>query len=58
MANIIVYTIYAVRYILKYFLKIVPSANKNLGERFYDTSYFHDRVERFLINDHNVPKLK
>ena len=29
-----------------------------LGERFYDTSYFHDRVERVLIDDHNVPRLK
>lgn len=28
------------------------------SERSYDTSYFHGRVERFLIDDHNVPSLK
>ena len=28
------------------------------GERFYDTSHFHGRVERFFIDDHNVPSLK
>lgn len=29
-----------------------------LGERFYKTRYFHDRVERVLIDDHNVPRLR
>jgi PTEN phosphatase family protein len=28
------------------------------GERSYDASFFHGRVERFLIDDHNVPSLK
>lgn len=28
------------------------------SERSYDPSYFHGRVERFLIDDHNVPSLK
>lgn len=28
------------------------------SERAYDTSYFHERVERFKIDDHNVPSLK
>ena len=29
-----------------------------LGERSYDFSYFHNRVERVLIDDHNVPRLR
>lgn len=29
-----------------------------LGERFYKTKYFHDRVLRITIDDHNVPRLK
>jgi hypothetical protein len=28
------------------------------SERFYDTSHFHERVERIKIDDHNVPTLK
>lgn len=28
------------------------------SERSYDASHFHGRVERFLIDDHNVPSLK
>lgn len=28
------------------------------SERSYDHSYFHGNVERFLIDDHNVPSLK
>uniref|UniRef100_A0A1I8F594 Phosphatase tensin-type domain-containing protein n=1 Tax=Macrostomum lignano TaxID=282301 RepID=A0A1I8F594_9PLAT len=27
------------------------------SERYYDSSFFHDRVERYLIDDHNVPRL-
>ncbi|UJR31416.1 hypothetical protein I4U23_018909 [Adineta vaga] len=27
------------------------------SERFYDTVHFHNRVERILIDDHNVPRL-
>ncbi|CAF3899167.1 unnamed protein product [Rotaria sordida] len=27
------------------------------GERYYNTAYFHNRVERILIDDHNVPRL-
>ncbi|CAF0964524.1 unnamed protein product [Adineta steineri] len=27
------------------------------SERFYDTTFFHNRVERILIDDHNVPRL-
>ncbi|XP_065668918.1 phosphatidylinositol 3,4,5-trisphosphate 3-phosphatase TPTE2 isoform X4 [Hydra vulgaris] len=27
------------------------------SERHYDTSYFHDNVERVLVDDHNVPRL-
>lgn len=27
------------------------------SERFYDTSYFHNRVERITIDDHNVPRI-
>ncbi|CAF1513327.1 unnamed protein product [Adineta steineri] len=27
------------------------------SERFYDTTFFHNRVERILIDDHNVPIL-
>ena len=26
------------------------------AEREYDTSYFHNQVQRVLIDDHNVPK--
>ena len=25
------------------------------SERSYDTKFFHDRVERYEIDDHNVP---
>ncbi|CAG0884104.1 unnamed protein product [Darwinula stevensoni] len=28
------------------------------SERSYDETFFHNRVERFLIDDHNVPTLK
>ena len=28
------------------------------SEKTYDTSFFHGRVERVLIDDHNVPTLK
>ena len=28
------------------------------SEKTYDTSFFHGRVERVLIDDHNVPSLK
>ena len=28
------------------------------SEKTYDTSFFHERVERVLIDDHNVPTLK
>ncbi|RMZ96992.1 phosphatidylinositol 3-4-5-trisphosphate 3-phosphatase TPTE2-like [Brachionus plicatilis] len=28
------------------------------SERTYDTSYFHERCERVMIDDHNVPSLK
>jgi len=28
------------------------------GERSYDPSVFHNRVERVLIDDHNVPRLR
>lgn len=28
------------------------------SERTYDDTYFHGRVERYLIDDHNVPSLK
>ena len=28
------------------------------SEKTYDTSFFHDRVERVLIDDHNVPSLE
>ncbi|CAM1319655.1 TPTE2 (predicted) [Pycnogonum litorale] len=28
------------------------------SERSYDTSYFHGRVRRYMIDDHNVPSLK
>jgi hypothetical protein len=31
---------------------------QHLGERSYDTGYFHGRVERVMIDDHNVPSLK
>eukprot|EP00070_Physeter_catodon_P046149 XP_028353043.1 phosphatidylinositol 3,4,5-trisphosphate 3-phosphatase TPTE2-like [Physeter catodon] len=27
------------------------------GERAYDAKYFHDRVRRYMIDDHNVPSL-
>ncbi|CAF3676619.1 unnamed protein product [Rotaria sp. Silwood1] len=27
------------------------------SERYYNTAYFHNRVERILIDDHNVPRL-
>ncbi|CAF1254156.1 unnamed protein product [Rotaria magnacalcarata] len=27
------------------------------SERFYNTAFFHNRVERILIDDHNVPRL-
>ena len=29
---------------------------KFVAEREYDTSYFHNQVQRVLIDDHNVPK--
>ena len=56
MAIIIVYTIFAVRF----YCKIIEYNTKEniLGERFYDTTFFHNRVERILIDDHNVPRLK
>jgi hypothetical protein len=56
MAIIIVYTIFAVRL----YCKIVEENLRKsfLGERFYDTNFFHNRVERILIDDHNVPRLK
>ena len=28
------------------------------SEKTYDTSFFHGRVERVLIDDHNVPSLQ
>ena len=28
------------------------------SERTYETHHFHDRVERVMIDDHNVPSLK
>lgn len=28
------------------------------SEKTYDTAYFHHRVERFMIDDHNVPSLQ
>ena len=28
----------------------------HIAEREYDTSYFHNQVQRVLIDDHNVPK--
>jgi len=28
------------------------------SEKTYDTSYFHDRVERVMIDDHNVPSVE
>ena len=28
----------------------------HVAEREYDTSYFHNQVQRVLIDDHNVPK--
>ena len=28
------------------------------GERAYDAKYFHDRVCRYMIDDHNVPSLR
>ncbi len=28
------------------------------SERHYDTTFFHGRVERFPIDDHNVPSLQ
>lgn len=29
-----------------------------LGERAYDPKYFHYRVHRIMIDDHNVPSLR
>lgn len=29
-----------------------------VGERSYEAHYFNDNVERILIDDHNVPKLR
>jgi hypothetical protein len=54
MAIIIVYIIFAVSFPLM----INKNKGNFLGERFYDTAFFHDRVERILIDDHNVPRLK
>lgn len=28
------------------------------SEKTYDDTYFHGRVERFIIDDHNVPSIK
>lgn len=32
------------------------SIHTHTAEREYDTSYFHNQVQRILIDDHNVPK--
>ena len=34
------------------------SACLHPGERSYDPAMFHNRVERVLIDDHNVPRLR
>lgn len=54
MASIIVYIIFAVSSSVEDELKEMV----RLGERCYDATYFHDRVVRILIDDHNVPRLR
>ena len=40
------------------FLYIFVSFHWFLGERAYETHYFNENVERVLIDDHNVPRLR
>lgn len=34
------------------------NVNVLLGERKYETHWFNESVERVLIDDHNVPRLR